>query len=82
MTTAVRILNPTCFEIVVEWDQTGGANFSHPLYVKTKGLKYTELQLDFLFWPLTLREESKLKISENRVRRKTSGPMREEVTRG
>ena len=32
-------------------------------------------------WSLTLTEESRLRVSENRVLRRIFGPMREEVTR-
>jgi hypothetical protein len=32
-------------------------------------------------WSLTLREEHRLRVSENRVLRRTFGPKREEVTR-
>jgi hypothetical protein len=31
-------------------------------------------------WPLTLREERRLRVSENRVLRRIFGPMRDEVT--
>jgi hypothetical protein len=31
-------------------------------------------------WSLTLREEHRLRVSENRVLRRISGPKREEVT--
>jgi hypothetical protein len=32
-------------------------------------------------WSFTLREESRLRVSENRVLRKIFGPKKEEVTR-
>jgi hypothetical protein len=33
-------------------------------------------------WSLTLREEHRLRVSESRVRRRTFGPKRDEVTGG
>ena len=33
-------------------------------------------------WSLTLKEERRLKVSENRVLRKVFGPKRDEVTKG
>jgi hypothetical protein len=42
------------------------------------GLKYTKFYL-FVCWSLTLRDEHRLKMFENRVLRRTFGPKREEV---
>ena len=41
--------------------------------------RYTELQFRLLFY-ITLREERRLRVLENRVQRKIFGPKREEVT--
>jgi hypothetical protein len=32
-------------------------------------------------WPLTLREENRLRVFENRVLREIAGPKRDEITR-
>jgi hypothetical protein len=50
-----------------------------------KGLRYTELQFCLLLygfetWSLTLREERRLRVFENRVLRRIFGPKRDEVT--
>jgi hypothetical protein len=47
------------------------------IYFKTFKM-FTEL----IFWSLTLREEHKLRVFENRVLRRIFGPKRDEVTGG
>jgi len=51
----------------------------------SRTLKYTKQQLYLLFcetWSLTLRDEHRLWMFENRVQGTTSGPKREEVAGG
>jgi hypothetical protein len=53
-------------------------------YSKTYRLRHTELILTVMYrcvtWPLTLREEHRLRVFENRVLGRIFGPKRYEVT--
>jgi len=59
------------------------------IYIYTKNLEigiYRNTILPFVFngyetWSLTLREEPRLRVFENRVLRRVFGPKRDEVTR-
>jgi hypothetical protein len=58
---------------------------SRQLYRNVKVKKYKIIILPLVsygyeIWPLTLREEHRLRVFENRVLRRTFGPKRDEVT--
>jgi hypothetical protein len=57
-------------------------------YLRTEKLKHTKTVILSVVlygsetWSLTLREEQRLRVSENRVLRRISGPKRDDIIRG